>query len=111
MGLDPWRDITVKMSGLSHARSTKSLVDRTEDIYRQVERLVNELYAMGDFGARWKRIRSIMPLQLRLVAEQIFYDRGDAWKVYIGGFGPLADSPSKAVVAQKSKTTIAKPGR
>lgn len=41
------------------------------------------------FQMVWKACRAWVPLQLRLCAEQVFYNKGDPWRKLVSGFKPL----------------------
>lgn len=68
-----------------------ALLRRTLGAARQVERLLDELeQTVGTvlFPRVWSYIRTQMSLQERLIAEQIFWDRGGRWRNYVTGFKP-----------------------
>lgn len=43
------------------------------------------------FRFQWKISRAWVPLQVRLCAEQYFYDRGDPWRYLVTGFGAIKE--------------------
>ena len=68
---------------------------------RDCGRLLDELVAKGDFSEDWPYIRAFVPLQIRLVCEQIMWDRGGDWRQYVTGFRPVDRSiPGSGVLAK-----------
>jgi len=92
--MDPWQDFMIKIPTVQHARTTTKLIEKTLDLFASTERMINDISKYCDrhavnFGYIWTRVRAWLPLQLRLTAEQIFWDRGGGWRRYISGFGPI----------------------
>lgn len=87
--LDPWQDITNRLERMGHQRTTAAMVEDARRLFENVERLVDECVAMGSFAADWPKIRTFVPLQIRLVAEQIFWTRGGEFRKYVTGFKPV----------------------
>lgn len=42
------------------------------------------------FQADWKWARMILPLQVRLIVEQVLWDKGGHWRKMVTGFRPIA---------------------
>lgn len=104
--VDPWQQITQKIEGLGHARTTTELLNRCEEVYRNVGRLVDDIEKKGgDFGYRWSHVRTALPLQIRLIAEQIFYEKGGKYRQFVTGFKPMEGLGAASVGSRVSSTT------
>ena len=47
------------------------------------------------FQAEWKYMRLGVPLQFRLLVEQILWDMGLPWRNLVTGFNPVKHNPSR----------------
>jgi len=41
------------------------------------------------YAVRWRTVRNMVPLQVRMLLEQAMWELGDEWRKLISGFGPL----------------------
>lgn len=60
-----------------------------EELYVSTGGILDELDTLGDFQTVWPRCRVWFPLQFRLCAEQVMWDRGGQWRRYVTGFNPV----------------------
>jgi hypothetical protein len=75
---------------------TKKMWLGAEELYRMTGAILDELSSYGDFSIIWPRCRVWFPLQFRLCAEQVMWDRGGAWRKYVTGFNPVKGEATKA---------------
>ena len=78
----------------------RNLVKRSLEAARQVERIIDEMeenLGYEEFFKIWPYIRAQMSLQFRLIAEQIFWDRGGQWRRLVSGFKAVTTTGSNAV--------------
>lgn len=66
-------------------REWKSWIDSYESYNRDVPRRI----ILAAFTQHWKRLRLRLPLQDRLVIEQILWDKGAEWRELVTGFRPI----------------------
>lgn len=62
--------------------------------YVEAERYPGE--GWRTFAEDWRIVRMFVPLQFRLCAEQVLYDKGLPWRTMVSGFRPLKDQASAA---------------
>ena len=49
------------------------------------------------FQKDWKWARLSMPLQARLLTEQVLWEKGGDWRKLVTGFGPIKDVKAKPI--------------
>ena len=82
---------------LSRGQVTKELAGWfSKGVVDEVERAVDALRSMiggyrspRAFEEDWKWLRLVVPLQLRLLVEQILWDKRGGWRDLVTGFGPV----------------------
>lgn len=89
---DPW-DIMSHMA-VTNERTTSRMIARCFRLMARCERLIKDMenYAKThevSFGLVWSRVRTFISLQVRLVVEQVLWERGGKWRTYVTGFGPV----------------------
>lgn len=45
--------------------------------------------AVDAFGLEWRYFRTCVSLQVRLLIEQVLYERGGGWRRFVSGFKPI----------------------
>jgi hypothetical protein len=108
--IDPWADVTLELDRMPHKRTSTSMVKAALGLFHTVGRFIDDLSAYADdngvgFGYIWTRVRAFVPLQIRLCAEQIFWDRGGEWRRYISGFSPIKGAPGFGATVRIKPTT------
>jgi len=81
--------------------------ERSESLYEDTEVILDELAQLGDFTTVWPRCRVWFPLQFRLCAEQVMWDRGGQWTRYVTGFKPIESTdglPSPGTKAAEGRS-------
>ncbi len=53
-------------------------------------RILDNYDSVAGFEEDWKWVRIAIPLQVRLIVEQILWDRGGRWRELVTGFKPIA---------------------
>lgn len=43
----------------------------------------------AEFRAMWRKVRNAVPLQTRLMVEQILWEKGGTWRGLVSGFKPI----------------------
>lgn len=107
--VDVWYEMTRPLEAMKHSRSSGSLVRKCEQVASASARLLDEIAAMGgNFNERWARVRSFLPLQVRLACEQVMWERGGGWRELVTGFRPVDTgeglSPSEQAGARSKGT-------
>ena len=59
-------------------------------IARSVRSWMRSYRSAYHFQKEWKWIRLAVPLQLRLIVEQVLWDRGGDWRKLVTGFRPIS---------------------
>lgn len=70
---------------------TKMKQGHFDGVIRDTKKIERILRSMGfsAFRSRWAYIRQLMPLQSRLLVEQILYAMGPPWRRLLTGFNPV----------------------
>lgn len=96
-----WAKVALKSSMIDHKMSettdTAQAIENAEEIYVELRQWIDTYMAqtsttrLGVLGWQyhWKMLRAWVPLQLRLVVEQVAYDKGLPWSRVVSGFKPL----------------------
>ncbi len=58
-----------------------------------------------EFQEDWKWVRIAIPLQVRLIVEQILWDRGGSWKKLVTAFKPINKRPESTRAPRDSYAT------
>ncbi len=85
-------------------RHSNRLVRDAMSLYEETSQLLDEIETQGDFSIVWPRVRTWMPLQFRLCAEQVMWDRGGAWRRYVTGFRPVEGRKATLEIVQPRET-------
>lgn len=79
-----------------HELGTLSVRDAIDTLNHIAGRLVRVLFPSGMdvrdlevFARDWRFARTLLPLQFRLLVEQILWDAGPPWSDLVSGFKPL----------------------
>ena len=81
-------------------------VDPLLSFIAEAKRLIERYSAFEDFREHWKWRRLLIPLQLRLVVEQMLWDMGLPWRSLITGFRAIeGDAGQTGVYGPPSQPT------
>ena len=59
-----------------------------------IRRVLDSYDSPGAFQRDWKWVRLLVPLQMRLMVEQVLWDKGIGWRKLVTGFGPVRTGKS-----------------
>jgi len=90
-------------SSLGTRTHVESMWNQAESLYEDTAAILDELAYLGNFKTVWPRCRVWFPLQFRLCAEQVMWDRGGEWRRYVTGFKPVTDTPGSPIVGGGAK--------
>ena len=68
---------------------SRGVVDAVRETVKQLKKLIEGYDGPKAFEADWKWIRLTVPLQFRLLVEQILWDKRGGWRDLVTGFGPV----------------------
>lgn len=91
-----WKEVFRHLEVFGHYKSVNEMVRKAQEIEGHIRRWVegyevNQLYqgeGFARFKRHWRSVRMFIPLQVRLCAEQVFYDKGYPWNSLVSGFNP-----------------------
>ena len=105
--LSPWERIQAHYSraeeelarGSGTAGLSVALIRSSAQFGRElagsVRRVLGSYDGPSAFQKDWKWARLLVPLQLRLLVEQVLWDKGEGWRKLITGFGPIRSKRSR----------------
>ncbi len=68
---------------------SKSAADEVRKMVSLLRKALEGYSGPREFEADWKWIRLVVPLQMRLLVEQILWDKRGGWRDLVTGFGPV----------------------
>lgn len=68
---------------------SKGVVDEVRRLVAILRVAIEGYDGPREFEADWKWIRLVVPLQVRLLVEQLLWDKRGGWRDLVTGFGPV----------------------
>ena len=68
---------------------SRGVVDEVRKGVGALRKLIEGYQGPREFEADWKWLRLVVPLQLRLLVEQVLWDKRGGWRDLVTGFGPV----------------------
>ena len=68
---------------------SRGVVHEVRRMVTSLEKVIGGYSGPKEFEADWKWVRLMVPLQLRLLVEQILWDKRGGWRDLVTGFGPV----------------------
>ena len=75
---------------------SKGVAEEVRRLVEMARNLIEGYQTPREFEADWKWIRLAVPLQLRLMVEQILWDKRGGWRDLVTGFGPVKGRTASA---------------
>ena len=92
---------------------SRGVADNVRSTVKMLRQAIEGYRSPRDFEEDWKWIRLVVPLQLRLMVEQILWDKAGGWRDLVTGFGPVKGRRSKKRLsgAKAASARSGTPGR
>ena len=74
---------------------TQGVVDEVRKNVRFLRKMIETYSGPREFEEDWKWVRLVVPLQLRLLVEQILWDKRGGWRDLVTGFRPVKGRPQR----------------
>ena len=68
---------------------TRGVMDEVRKVVAIWRKTIESYSGPREFEADWKWLRLMVPLQVRLLVEQILWDKRGGWRDLVTGFGPV----------------------
>ena len=68
---------------------SRGAVDEVRRLVSLLTDMIEGYRSAREFERDWKWIRLVVPLQVRLLVEQILWDKRGGWRDLVTGFGPV----------------------
>lgn len=91
--LNPWKlqqkmdKIVAKGSRTNPAG--RSLTRELVGLIKTLDGVICDYPSFRVFAAQWRYLRLVVPLQVRLLIEQLLYEKGEPWRSLVRGFKPI----------------------
>ena len=82
---------------------SKGVVDEVRRAVEGLGKLIEGYQSPREFEADWKWVRLVVPLQMRLMVEQILWDKKGGWRDLVTGFRPVKGRPQRPLTPKKRK--------
>lgn len=60
-----------------------------KEVMNSAEEWIDSIRSVNEFRAQWTTLRNGIPLQARLMVEQVLWKKGGAYRALVSGFRPL----------------------
>ena len=68
---------------------SKGAMDEVRNTVNALKKLIEGYRGPKEFEADWKWLRLMVPFQMRLLVEQVLWDKRGGWRDLVTGFGPV----------------------